>query len=77
MTPDDSGVILERGGLIMMNLDSDRKQTGSDDIQLMKFSGASREDEELANTIRKVRRMRIALVILLIAGLLAGWLMGI
>lgn len=60
----------------MMNLDSDRKQTGSDDIQLMKFSGASREDEELANTIRKVRRMRIALVILLIAGLLAGWLIG-
>lgn len=42
----------------------------------MRFSGASREDDELAETVRRVKRMRAALVLLLIAGLLAGWLIG-
>lgn len=60
----------------MVDLDSDNKLANTDGIRVMQFSGTSREDEELAKTVKRVKRTRIALVILLIAGLLAGWIIG-
>ena len=60
----------------MVNLDPEKKESVNDEIQLMRFSGYSKADDELKHTIRKVKRMRFALILLLILGLLAGWAIG-
>ena len=60
----------------MMNLDSDKNTPKNDDIQLMRLSGRRPEDDELEMTVRKVKRLRLALIFLLCAGLLLGWVIG-
>ncbi len=60
----------------MVNVDPEHNDLRDDEIQLMKLSGARKADEELERTIRRVRRTRTATIILLIAGLLAGWAFG-
>ena len=61
----------------MVNLDRDSRERADDDIQLMNLYRSRRsEDIELENTIRRVKRMLILLIVLLIAGIIAGWALG-
>ena len=61
---------------IMVDLDPERNEKHGDGIELMKFSGSVKTDNEPEDTYRRAKRTKIVSISLIAASLVIGWLVG-